>query len=77
MVLGAADGAHMQKRQGVVLALFDMSEHGVDHVVVYGGKDGLVTDYLGSRDPGPFDTQLETSTWLMRTISVWSPPLHR
>jgi hypothetical protein len=67
----------MQKRQGVVLALFDVNEHGIDHVVVYGGASGLVTDYLGSRDPGPFDTRQETLEWLLRTVSVWSPPLHR
>jgi len=77
MVLGAACGGLMQHRRGVVLAMLDVSEHGIDHVVIYGGRDGLVTDWIGSRDPGPFDTSQETCTWMLRAISTWTPPLVR
>jgi hypothetical protein len=76
MVLGAAQERKVQKRRGVVLALFDVSHNGIDHVVLYGGAEGRMTDCLGSRDPGPFDTRQETCTWLLRAISAWSPPLH-
>lgn len=64
----------MKRRSGVVLALFDVTEHGIDHVVLYGGAEGMVTDLLGSRDPGPFDTDYNTLQWALTRIQAWEPP---
>jgi hypothetical protein len=77
MVLGAATGGTVQPRSGVVLALIDVTEQGIEHVAVYGGSGGLVTDMLGSREVGPFDTQLETIQWLYRCLIGYTPPLVR
>lgn len=77
MVLGAAKELEVLERRGVVLALFDVSHNGIDHVVLYGGQDGLVTHCLGSRDPGPFDTDYETLKWALRAVSDWQPPTVR
>jgi hypothetical protein len=67
----------MQPRQGIILAMCDVDEHGINHVVLYGGAEGLVTDMLGSYDAGPFSTNQEVLNWLVRNVDGWTPPLSR
>jgi len=55
---------------GVVLALFDMEAHRIDHVVIYEQTEGTLTRLVGSFDAGPFSTNLEACQWLVRTLTA-------
>lgn len=77
MVLGAAHGETMIPRSGVVLALLDVTEHGVEHVAVYAGSEGQVTELLGSFDVAPFGTRYEAVQQLLRLVDRYDPPATR